>query len=1274
MIQPSTQRLILFVCIMILGGVSGAQNASSQNLTTRLLDQTNETLAAQVRMRGDPIRGALLFHTSSAGCIKCHSDGQVPSPLGPKLTDIHSSAQDTHLIESVLNPSKALRKGYETVSIVTTDGKVKTGIVASQNDTQIVLRELIDLLHPTVISQHDIDVIEKLPVSMMPEGLVDSLRNEGEFYDLMRYVFEVVHGGSPRASELRPSPEELVIEDDSIGIDHAGILQHLGSRDFKSGKRIYLSHCQNCHGANGNEPTMPLARSFGTESLKNGSDPYSMFMTLTEGRGLMAAVQYLSPKERYQVVHYIREALMKPSNPQYNALDTAYLAELPKGTSLGDHADYKPRDFGPALGSQIGTRVNNALTMKLDDTTTASYDLHRMKLVGIWEDGFLDLRETHHYRQRGEQMPQIEGILLPGLDGWQWAYAGSFDNTDDIKPPRGPIDKKFMRYDGYSLYDNDVILRYLIEERAILESLQKTSTDCGPCITHTLHIEPGTQQLELSVAQFQAMGVDSGIYTFDGTSQKSLRGKASECAAIITDASTQTEYFVESERAGVLDLGTPKRTVMVRFRTTKAGTLISSAPSHGRWKPNGKTLFLRGDEVVFDIGWVGAISGKADIRDGKWHVAAVVITEAQTKLFIDGKLLGTRQEFHRPHTTGHVLKIGSTATDFGGNFQGDIEWVRIFKGAMSIDELHTLTSTKQPYTKVPFFEWDAASRLKNDRLSEPSDAEPVASVAAHVTGDTENLAWRVQDHGRLVLEIPAGVESRTIQIVVLSAKETRKKLFQEITRVGNQHIDDLTTKLKGNSRRWLKTIQLRGRLGADVNGYALDTIPIPFHNPWNTWMRTSALDFFPDGRAVITTHGGDVFIVSGIDNTLNTVRWNRFAAGLFEPFGVKVVDEKIYVTCRDGLKRLHDYNNDGEADFIESFWNDDDVSCVFHGYNFNLQVDDAGNFYLAKAGQHTNHHRPGTIMKVPPQGGEADVVAWGIRTPNGMGRLADGRFTVSDNQGPWMPAGKISAIKPGGFYGNMPINTDQDQWLREKYKGELPADFDKPFIWMPQELDSSCGGQVWVDDPRFGPLSGRLLHSSFGKGWLYYLSLQDIKDQTQAAIITLPHQWDAGVMRLRVNPADGQLYGTGLSGWQGPAGGKDGCFQRLRYTGETCRLLDSVTVVPKGIELHFNFDVDPASTTFANNWHAEMWDYLWSKKYGSDQFSVLYPGRKGHDIVSIADALLKDSQTVRLVIPDIHPCDQLLLEVETRDRTGEPFLEKAYLTIHGIPEESDIGN
>ena len=120
-----------------------------------------------------------------------------------------------------------------------------------------------------------------------------------------------------------------------------------------------------------------------------------MFMTLTKGSGLMASVQYLSPKERYQVIHYIREALIQPSNPQYEVVDSSYLAGLPKGTGLGEITEFKPRDFGPALGSQIGTQVNNALTIKLDDTTTASYDLHRMKLIGIWEHGFLDFHAAH---------------------------------------------------------------------------------------------------------------------------------------------------------------------------------------------------------------------------------------------------------------------------------------------------------------------------------------------------------------------------------------------------------------------------------------------------------------------------------------------------------------------------------------------------------------------------------------------------------------------------------------------------------------------------------------------------------------------------------------------------------------------------------------------------------------------------------------------------------------------------------------------------------------
>ena len=75
-----------------------------------------------------------------------------------------------------------------------------------------------------------------------------------------------------------------------------------------------------------------------------------------------------------------------------------------------------------------------------------------------------------------------------------------------------------------------------------------------------------------------------------------------------------------------------------------------------------------------------------------------------------------------------------------------------------------------------------------------------------------------------------------------------------------------------------------------------------------------------------------------------------------------------------------------------------------------------------------------------------------------------------------------------------------------------------------------------------------------------------------------------------------------------------------------------------------------------------------------NQFSVLHPGQEGHDEVRIAGASLIDSQTIHLDVPDIRPCDQFLIEFETRDQSGEAFFEKAYFTIHAVPDEFDNGN
>jgi hypothetical protein len=172
----------------------------------------------------------------------------------------------------------------------------------------------------------------------------------------------------------------------------------------------------------------------------------------------------------------------------------------------------------------------------------------------------------------------------------------------------------------------------------------------------------------------------------------------------------------------------------------------------------------------------------------------------------------------------------------------------------------------------------------------------------------------------------------------------------------------------------------------------------------------------------------------------------------------------------------------------------------------------------------------------------------------------------------------------------------------------------------------------------------------------------------QGTVIPLPHQWSAGVMRLRINPADGQLYGVGLSGWQGPRNGLDGCLERLRFTGEPVQMVEQVKVVPEGIELTFSFDVDPASVQRPEAFDAEMWNYLWSKRYGSDQFSIRNPEESGHDLLDIETVEIVSPRQLRLVIPGLTICDQLQLSMLISTRSGQTFTDTAYLTIHAIPE------
>ena len=469
---------------------------------------------------------------SAAGCVKCHASNGERNPLGPSLWSIDPKASDAYLLDALLRPSKAIRKGYETTSIVTSDGRVVTGLVAEETDTELVLRDAADLTRETRIAVEAIDERVASTKSMMPDGLVNSLRSLPEFLDLASYVFEVARGGKTRAAELEPSPEELVVQDDTKDLNHAAIIrQTTKPRELRAGETIYFGLCVNCHGRDGNTPSLPTARAFGRQKLKFGADPYSMFLTLSRGNGLMAATTHLSPRERYQVIQFIRDEFMEDRNPGYEPVDDEYFAALPKGSKMGEAELDGERDYGPALASQLGRDVTSALTVSLGDTTI-SYDLHTLDLAGVWQGGFLNLDATQHQRGRGEGYAQPAGKIIDALASWKWGHEGTLDYATDDLLPRGPLPSEWLDYHGHYLHNDQIALAYAIDDREIVDVPAAVTETVG--VRRTLRIGPGRELVVAVAAGDPAKSSSGGTYeTWNGP--RTTQGTAEGTIAFTSD-------------------------------------------------------------------------------------------------------------------------------------------------------------------------------------------------------------------------------------------------------------------------------------------------------------------------------------------------------------------------------------------------------------------------------------------------------------------------------------------------------------------------------------------------------------------------------------------------------------------------------------------------------------------------------------------------------------------------------------------------------------------
>ncbi|MGB0580247.1 MAG: DUF6797 domain-containing protein [Limisphaerales bacterium] len=316
-------------------------------------------------------------------------------------------------------------------------------------------------------------------------------------------------GSLPAGTMLLPESALPAYEKE---IDHQRLVKDQSRGVVRMGQEIYQMICHNCHGDLNFAGSIPLSLRFGEGQFQHGSDPYTMYQSITRGWRLMAPVPQLTPREKYAVIHYIRSHYLKPHNPsQLFKVTDRYLDTLPKGKSLGPNPvkrePWKDMDYGPWL---IGTyeiatpekRANprpkgkqadyvapganiaqKAIGIRLDageggvtkGKQWSAFEHDTLRVAGVWSgEGFIDynginFNGRHVARPRTVGEPLFETADAPG---WANPMTGKFEDLRFVGVDGrrfGPLPRKWGRFKGIYRHGSKIVMSYSVGKTDILE-------------------------------------------------------------------------------------------------------------------------------------------------------------------------------------------------------------------------------------------------------------------------------------------------------------------------------------------------------------------------------------------------------------------------------------------------------------------------------------------------------------------------------------------------------------------------------------------------------------------------------------------------------------------------------------------------------------------------------------------------------------------------------------------------------------------------------------
>ncbi|HCS51072.1 MAG TPA: dehydrogenase [Planctomycetaceae bacterium] len=141
-------------------------------------------LSELANRKGDVKAGRVVFHTTGT-CAKCHQVNGQGKEIGPDLSEIGKKLSKQAMFESILYPSAGVSHSYETYTAVTFDGNIINGLLISQTDEEISLKNADGFVK--TIPTDDVDELVKQDISLMPADL-QKVMSEEELVNVVEYM------------------------------------------------------------------------------------------------------------------------------------------------------------------------------------------------------------------------------------------------------------------------------------------------------------------------------------------------------------------------------------------------------------------------------------------------------------------------------------------------------------------------------------------------------------------------------------------------------------------------------------------------------------------------------------------------------------------------------------------------------------------------------------------------------------------------------------------------------------------------------------------------------------------------------------------------------------------------------------------------------------------------------------------------------------------------------------------------------------------------------